>query len=262
MNLELCPPEAGVLCTMKKAYFRFYEELNDFLPEEKRKIRFAYDFTGIPSVKDIIEALGVPHTEVDLILVNGISVNFSFRINDNDDISVYPVFETFDITLVQHLRPEPLRNPAFILDVHLGSLAKYMRMTGLDAFYNNSYNADEIVDISLRQNRAILTSDRKILKRNDVTHGYWVRNKNTTEQLREIIMHFHLEGKLNPFIRCIMCNQLLLEIKKEEVINEIPPKVNLWAEEFKKCPACGKVYWKGSHYSRMKEFIDEFKKSL
>jgi len=247
---------------MKRAYLRFYEELNDFLPEEKRKVRYIYEFYGTPSVKDVIEANGIPHTEVDMILVNGISVDFNYKTNNNDDISVYPVFETFDVTSVQHLRSEPLRNPAFVLDLHLGSLAKYMRMVGLDAFYNNAFNADMIIDLSIQQKRVILTSDKKILKRNDVTRGYWVRNKDTKEQLREVITHFHLEGKMNPFVRCILCNQLLQDIKKEEIIHEIPPKVSLWAEEFKKCPACGKVYWKGSHYNRMKDFIDEFKKSL
>ena len=115
---------------IKKVTFRFYEELNDFLPEEKRKVRFAHQFIDRASVKDMIESLGVPHIEIDLILANGKSVEFSYIVEDKDDISVYPVFESMDITDVQHLRSKPLRDPKFIADVHLGSLVKYMRMLG------------------------------------------------------------------------------------------------------------------------------------
>src|SRR3972149_748976 len=138
---------------MKTAYFRFYEELNDFLPPEKRKIKFEHPFFCRASVKDIIESLGVPHTEIDLILVNGKSVDFSYIINDKDEISVYPVFESFDISEVQHLRAKPLREPKFVLDVHLGALAKYLRMTGFDTVYHNNFEDVEIIKVSLSQKR-------------------------------------------------------------------------------------------------------------
>jgi len=160
---------------MHKVYLRFYEELNDFLSKENRKKRFAHQFIDRTSVKDLIESFGVPHTEVDLILVNGKSVNFKYLINDGDDVSVYPVFESFDITEVQHLRPKPLRKSKFVADVHLGRLTKYLRMIGLDVLYKNNFEDDEIVSISIKEKRAILTKDRGILKRNEVTHGYWVR---------------------------------------------------------------------------------------
>jgi hypothetical protein len=130
---------------MKKLYFRFYEELNDFLPEEKRKTQFNHNYIDRGSVKDVIESFGIPHTEVDLILVNGDSVRFDYLINDGDDISVYPVFESLDITNAQHLRPKPLRNPKFIADVHLGKLARYLRMMGFDVLYKNDFDDNEIV---------------------------------------------------------------------------------------------------------------------
>ena len=120
---------------MHKIFLRFYEELNDFLPEEKRKKRFLHQYIDRTSVKDLIESLGVPHTEIDLILVNGKSVSFKYLINDGDDISVYPVFESIDITGLQHLRPKPLRDPKFIADVHLGRLARYLRMLGFDTLF-------------------------------------------------------------------------------------------------------------------------------
>jgi uncharacterized protein len=247
---------------MIKLYFRFYEELNDFLYEEKRKVRFEYEVFDSPSVKDVIEAFGVPHTEVDMILVNGKSVSFDYNVKAGDDISVYPVFESFEIQEVQHLRPQPLRNPRFILDVHLGSLAKYMRMAGFDVIYRNNFWDREIIVISLNEKRTILTKDRNILKRSEVTHGYWVRSTAVEEQLMEVIVRFHLEQMIKPFTRCLECNGLLVQAEKEEVINEIPPKVKSRQEEFKKCSICGKIYWKGTHYEKMHGFIDKLRKSL
>ena len=149
---------------MHKIHLRFYEELNDFLPEERKKKRFAHQFIDRTSVKDLIESLGIPHTEVDLILVNGKSANFKYKINDGDDISVYPLFESFDISDVQHLRAKPLRKPKFVADVHLGRLTRYLRMMGVDVLYKNNFNDDEIVETSLKERRAILTKDRGILK--------------------------------------------------------------------------------------------------
>lgn len=240
---------------MNTAYIRFYEELNDLLPSEKKKIRFVYYFWGNPSVKDVIEANGVPHTEVDLILVNGVSVDFSYRIKNNDDVSIYPVFESLDISGIQHLRPEPLRNPLFILDVHLGALAKYLRMAGFDAVYQNKYQNNELVKNSLLNRRAILTKDLKLLKRKDVTHAYLVKGNNAPEQLKEVILRFNLEENIHPFSRCMECNYLLENISKEEVQKRIPEKVKEWHNEFKECPICKRIYWKGSHFLKMQKII-------
>jgi uncharacterized protein len=240
---------------MHKVYLRFYEELNDFLPEEKRKKRFAHQFIDRTSVKDLIESLGVPHTEVDMILVNGKSVNFKYLINDEDDISVYPVFESFNITEVQHLRPKPLRKPKFVSDVHLGRLTKYLRMMGLDVLYNNNFDDDEIVRISLKEKRAILTKDRGILKRSEVSHGYWVRSTKVEEQVKEILERFDLQKEIKEFSRCIECNKPLKPVKKELIISQLPPKVAQSQNKFMRCPSCKKIYWKGSHYQRMFSFI-------
>jgi uncharacterized protein with PIN domain len=240
---------------MHKVYLRFYEELNDFIPEVKRKKRFAHHFIDRTSVKDLIESLGVPHTEVDLILVIGKSVNFKYLINDGDDISVYPVFESLDISDVQHLRPKPLRKPKFIADVHLGRLTKYLRMIGIDVLYKNNFEDDEIVQLSSTERRAILTKDRGILKRNDVTHGYWVRATKAEAQAKEVLERFDLQKEIKEYSRCIECNDLLEPIKKEKIINQLPPKVAKLQNEFYKCPSCNKFYWKGSHYLRMLKFV-------
>jgi len=244
---------------MHKIYLRFYEELNDFLPEEKKKKRFTHQFIDRTSVKDLIESLGIPHTEVDLILVNGKSVGFNYKISDGDDISVYPVFESFDISEVQHLRPKPLRKPKFVADVHLGRLTKYLRMMGIDVLYKNDFNDDEIVEISLIEKRAILTKDRGILKRNEVTHGYWVRSTKVEEQVKEVIKRFDLQKEIKEFSRCIECNELLKQIKRESIISRLPPKVANSQKEFYRCPSCKKIYWKGTHYLRMLKFIQSIK---
>ena len=241
---------------MKTVYFRFYEELNDFLPYEKRK-RIEHHFIDRTSVKDMIESLGVPHTEIDLILVNGKSVDFSYTVNDKDEISVYPVFESLDISNVQHLRAEPLREPKYVLDVHLGKLARYMRMVGLDTVYKNNFSDDELVEISLKEKRTILTKDRGILKRNEVMHGCWIRNEDPEKQLKEVVERFDLKNKLREFSRCLECNSTLTEIEKEKIFDHLPPKVKEWQNEFYYCGNCDKVYWKGSHYEKMKKIIDE-----
>jgi uncharacterized protein with PIN domain len=244
---------------MKKVYFRFYEELNDFLPEEKRKIRFTHNYIDLASVKDVIESFGVPHTEVDLILVNGKSVKFDYLVNDGDDISVYPVFESLDITNVQHLRPKPLRNPKFIADVHLGTLARYLRMMGFDVLYKNDFDDNEIVNLSLSEKRAILTKGHGILKRSEVTHGYWIRSTKVKEQVIEVIKRFDLKNIIKEFSRCINCNSVLKPISKNEIIDDLPPKVSKSKTDFSRCPVCNKSYWKGTHHQKMLSFIQSVK---
>jgi uncharacterized protein with PIN domain len=244
---------------MHKILVRFYEELNDLLPEEKRKVRFKHNYIDRSSVKDIIESLGVPHTEVDLILVSGKSVGFDYLICDGDDISVYPVFESIDITDVQHLRPKPLRKPRFIADIHLGKLARYLRMFGFDVLYQNNYKDDEIVAVSLKERRAILTKDRGILKRSEVTHGYFVRSKDVIEQLKEIIKRFDLKREIKEFSRCTDCNSVLKPVSKEKILHELPSKVAQYHEEFFTCSSCNKFFWKGTHYHKMKGLIQSIK---
>ena len=244
---------------MKKIYFRFYEELNDFLPEEKQKIRFTHNYIDRASVKDVIESFSVPHTEIDLILVNGNSVGFDYLINDGDDISVFPVFESLDITNVQHLRPKPLRNPKFIADVHLGKLARYLRMMGFDVLYKNDIDDNEIVSFSLSEKRAILTRDRGILKHSKVTHGYWIRSTKVKNQVIEVIKRFDLKNIIKEFSRCIDCNSVLKPISKNKIIKELPPKVSKSQTDFSQCPACKKNYWKGTHHQKMLSFIQSVK---
>jgi len=169
---------------MSTAYFRFYEELNDFLPQEKRKKLFPYEFNGTPSIKDAIEAIGVPHVEIDLILVNSLSVDFSYKLKNADSVSVYPVFESFDIASVTHLREKPLRDLKFVADVHLGKLTKYLRLYGFDTYYRTDLNDEEIIDLAGSDKRVILTKDKGLLKNKKVTRGYYIRSRYPRYQLR------------------------------------------------------------------------------
>ena len=244
----------------RQADFRFYEELNDFLPADKKKITFSYEFTGNPSIKDVIEALGIPHTEVDLILINGESVTFSYHLQNGDMVSVYPVFESLDISNVTHLREKPLREPKFILDVHLGKLAKYLRMLGFDTLYENDYDDLRIIELADEEKRTILTRDVGLLKNNTVTHGYWIRTLNSEEQVKEVISRFDLSSSIKPFARCTVCNGKILSAAKESIMDQLKPKTRQYYNEFYRCSTCGKIYWKGSHYNRMKGFIEDLKK--
>lgn len=241
---------------MNHAWFRFYEELNDFLPPSKRKQLFMHEFKDNPSVKDIIESLGVPHTEIDLILVNEISVNFGFRISDGDHVSVYPVFETLDISGLQHLREKPLRETKFILDVHLGRLSKYLRMLGIDTEYDTEYDDITIIHRAAAEKRIILTRDKILLRNRKVTHGYWIRSTDPRSQIQEIIHRFDLKSNIKLFSRCLECNNLLDNISKESIIERLPLRTREFYNVFRICKGCGRIYWEGSHYDRMKKFTE------
>ncbi|KPK83689.1 MAG: twitching motility protein PilT [Bacteroides sp. SM23_62_1] len=240
---------------MKSVSLRFYEELNDFLPAKKRKTLLRISFTGRQTVKDMIESQGVPHTDVDLILVNGKSVNFNQIIHDGDKISVYPEFESLDISSVTHLKKPPLRNPKFILDVHLGRLARYLRAMGFDTLYRNDYTDNDLVNISLREKRIILTRDKGILMRNAVERGYWIRNIDVKEQALEITRRFDLYNLISPFKRCMECNGLIRSVSKESVMKHLQFKTKEYYDHFFRCTSCEKIYWKGSHYERMNHFL-------
>lgn len=242
--------------TDKVVEFRFYEELNDFLPEEKRKVSFVHHFKNHPTVKDAIESLGVPHTEIDLIIVNRTSVDFSYLLQDGDRVAVYPVFESLDISPVTHLRPAPLRNPKFILDVHLGKLSRYMRLLGFDIAYESTRDDAEIIDCAVRERRIILTRDKGILKNKKVMHGYWMRETLPKKQLCEVMKRFDLLNRIQPFTRCLECNGDLVDIDKSDIKERLDPMTERYYETFKRCLQCENIYWKGSHYQRMQQFVE------
>jgi uncharacterized protein with PIN domain len=241
---------------MATATIRFYEELNDFLPARKQKQDLTVVFTRGNSVKDMIESLGVPHTEIDLILVNHAPVDFSYKVRDQDMISVYPIFETFDISTLNRLRPEPLRRVRFILDTHLGKLARYLRMLGFDTLYDNRINDIDLAKIAgSGGQRIVLTRDVGLLKHKRINHGYFVRATQPRKQLVELLDRFDLRRQVTPFKRCVHCNGLLEPVQKPAVRGQVPEGIYRKFQVFVRCSCCGQIYWQGSHYERMHNYI-------
>jgi len=235
----------------KTAYIRFYEELNDFLNPGQVKKDLTVHFYQPPSVKDVIESFGVPHTEVDLILINGESATFQSRIGNKDRISVYPKFESIDISNITRLSNRPLRSIRFVLDVHLGKLARYLRLCGFDTLYSNHYEDRTIVRISVGEQRIILTRDVGLLKYAQVSHGYWLRSDQPEEQLREIIQRFDLKQHIRLFSRCLECNGKIKEVSREDVMEQLEEETKKYYEVVYQCESCQKIYWKGTHYNDM-----------
>jgi uncharacterized protein with PIN domain len=241
---------------MSYVTLRFYAELNDHLPPGHQRVPFEQEIPEQATVRESLKLLAVPESEVDLVLVNGVSVDLSYAVRDGDKISLYPVFESFDISSVEKIHSRPLRQPRFILDVHLGKLAYHLRMLGFDTLYKNDYRDSDLLTISSTQGRALLTKDRKLLEEPTVTRGYHVKGKDPREQLLEVMRRFDLFNSINPFTRCLLCNTLLRPVSKEAVLHRLPEKVKDLFNEFQLCPTCDRVYWKGSHYERMEKFIE------
>jgi uncharacterized protein with PIN domain len=237
------------------ASFRFYEELNDFLPRERRKRAFDYRCARAATVKNAIEALGVPHTEVELILVNGESVDFSHPIRDGDRVSVYPMFEAFDVGPLLRVRERPLRRLRFVADAHLGGLARLLRMLGFDTLFRNDFEDREIRAISRCEGRVVLTRDRELLKCRTVTHGCFVHALRPREQLHEVVWRLQLAASARPFTLCLHCNLPLTAVDREWFRERLPPKVAATYSHFQWCEGCDHVYWEGSHWQRMQEMV-------
>ena len=248
---------------MAKANFRFHAELNYFLPASKRQVSFAHCFEARASIKDMIEALGVPHPEVGLILVNGQSVDFSYIVQNGDTYSsdcvlhveVYPVSASTSVTSSVSVRPPQLAVIRFVLDIHLGKLATSLRMLGFDTLYRNDYFDEELAKISAYEQRILLTRDKGLLMRSLVTHGYYVRETDPERQVVEVLRRFDLFGLVLPFQRCLRCNGLLEPVAKASIIKQLPPQIQQDVDEFLRCSECSQIYWQGSHYERMQQFI-------
>jgi hypothetical protein len=178
---------------MPKAIFRFYEELNDFLPKHKRKKNFETEFEKKAYIKDLMESLGVPHSQIDLILVNGKSVDWGYTLKDGDRVSVYPVFEFFNIKSLTQIRNIPLRKTRFIADVGLDGLAKRMKELNFDVYHNPSLAVEEIMAISKCDHRIVLTQRRKVFKSSKVTHRMFVRPGSIENQIKAIVNHLNIK---------------------------------------------------------------------
>ena len=254
------PPHSRLIPSVQTAFprrhavFRYYAELNDFLPAARRFADFAHSFELPASVKDVIESMGVPHTEVDLILLNCTPVDFSHPVQDGDRISVYPAFKSLDTRPLLQLRT-PLQDSRFVVDAHLGRLARYLRMLGFDADYETDREGKELSRVSHNEGRILLTRDRGLLKRSEVEYGYFVRATEPRLEVIEVVRRFDLFSAVSPFRRCLRCNALLNSVAKEAILDRLQTKTNRYYDEFRICPACNRIYWTGSHYEHMQRFV-------
>lgn len=241
---------------MVTATFCFHEELNDFLPSERRGREFPVPCARNATTKHMIEALGVPHTEVELILVNGQSVGFDRLLRDGDQVAVYPRFDSLAINPLLRLREWPLPVIHFVADSHLGGLARLLRMAGFDTLYRNDYLDSAIAEIAGRERRIVLTRDRDLLKQRGISHGCYVHALKPARQFAEIVARLKLARNFRPFTLCLECNAPVRIIKKISIISNLPPSVNARHEHFTICDHCGRVFWEGSHWQRMRQLLE------
>ena len=192
---------------------------------------------------------------MDLILADGASVDFAWILRDGARVSVYPVFESIDVAPLARVRPAPLREIRFVLDVHLGRLARYLRMLGFDVRWRPDARDDEIALTAAAEHRVVLTRDSGLLKRRVVTHGYRVRESDPERQLHEVVGRLDLLRLVAPFRRCLCCNAPLEAVRKDEIAAALPARVRERHDDFRRCPSCRRIYWAGSHRRRMERLI-------
>ncbi|MFF7942115.1 Mut7-C RNAse domain-containing protein [Nocardia gamkensis] len=241
---------------------RVYAELNDFLRPGERYTVLRRPYRPHQTVKDVIEAAGVPHTEVDLVLVDGQPVHFDHHPPPGARITAYPVFETLDIARVTRVRPHPLREPRFLADVNLGGLAKLMRLMGLDVHCRWEAADAELAELSAAEHRILLTRDRGLLKRRNVAHGVYIRSDRPVDQVVEVIRRLDLVARLDPFTRCLRCGGVVDEVAKAEVEDRLQPLTRRYYDTFRRCRDCGRIYWQGSHQVRLAETIEAIRAEL
>ncbi len=246
-------------------------DLNDFpLPHRRRAVvhpRVAVvhrRFIGRPAVKDLLEALGVPHPEIAAITVNGAPAGFDHRLDDGARVEVWPAAEAAASGLVPVLpaAPEDSADPRFVVDAHLGRLAAYLRMLGFDTWYRNDADDDQLAAVAAAERRILLTRDRGLLKRSLVRRGAYLRSDQPVEQLVEVALRFGLVDRWRPFGRCLRCNTLLIPVSREEVLHRLQPLTRIYYDDFRRCPGCGAIFWKGSHHARMERLVDRVRASI
>lgn len=233
---------------MVAAVFDFRPDLDFFLSANRRKGPFTYCFDAGQSVKHLIESFGLPHTEIGYIQVDQVRVELNYPVQDGDRVAVFPPAPG------QALPPS---GPHFVLDNHLGRLAVYLRILGFDVLYRNDLQDEELASISEQEQRILLTRDRRLLMRSKVIFGYCLRNLDSRRQVQEVFGRYQLSAFALPFKRCIHCNTLLEPVDKQSILDQLEPLTRLYYDEFQRCPACGQIYWKGSHYEHMLKWVKD-----
>lgn len=229
------------------ASFRFHGELGDFLPRERRGARFEYQHARAATLKNAIEALGVPHTEVGRVELNGAPVTLQRAVREGDEIDVFPA--------TPETTPEKGPDPFFIADAHLGGLARFLRMLGFDTLHDPALHDADIRRLARDERRIVLTRDRELLKCREIARGAYVHAIRVEAQLAEVAARYRLAERARPFTLCLRCNLPLEPVDKATVAARLPENVRRVHEDFTRCPGCDRIYWPGSHYERMRSVL-------
>lgn len=234
---------------------RFQGDLNLFFGSKNRGVFVERQLAEKTSIKDIIESCGVPHPEVDLILVGDHIVGFDYTLASDGEVEVFPVHNhSTDYT---EKRLQTIGITRFVCDGHLGRLVRNLRLFGFDVAYSKNADDRQLLEVMCSENRALLTRDRRLLMHGIVQHGYYPRSQNANEQTIEVVRRFNLSKLAMPFTRCLRCNAVLEEAPKSEVIDELEPLTKIYYNHFRRCPDCKQIYWPGSHFAKLQKRIEE-----
>ena len=235
---------------------RFDPELGFFLSPEMRSRPQKVTSGHATTIKDIVESCGVPHTEIgDLIVGDSHHAGFATRISDGDCIRVLSVTSVAEGE--RGLRPVPSEPMRFAADIHLGKLARRLRLLGFDTLLFTGQDDRELLDLMERESRILLTRDRRLLMNNRVAHGCCIRSDHALEQARQVVERYSLAASARPFSRCLACNGMLESCRKAAVEERLPPKTRRFYDTFLRCSSCGKIYWEGAHMRRLRGFVAE-----
>ena len=233
----------------------FFGDLVFFLGSKFRSQTVERRLSERTSIKDVIESCGVPHPEVDAILVNGQAVGFDHALVSDADVEVFPVANRDTCETKKYLQQTKIVR--FVADGHLGKLTRNLRLLGFDVAYGAGADDQELLDIMARENRALLTRDRRLLMHSIVQHGYYPRSQNADQQTVEVLRRFDLAELIAPFTRCLRCNAALQDAAKAEVIEDLEPLTKVYYDQFRRCPACKQIYWSGSHFPKLQKCIED-----
>jgi uncharacterized protein with PIN domain len=240
-----------------KVRLRFHGDLSVFLGSKARDAVIERQLAEKASIKDVIESCGVPHPEVDLILADKQTVGFDYTLATDAKVEVFPVENRDTYRTDKPLQAVGISR--FVADVHLGHLTRNLRLLGFDVAYRQNADDRHLLEVMVRENRALLTRDRRLLMHAIVQHGYWPRSQNADEQTIEVVRRFDLSELIAPFTRCLRCNAPLEAVAKADIVGKLEPLTKIYYDQFRRCPDCKQIYWSGSHFPKLQRRVEEIR---
>jgi len=240
-----------------KVRLRFHGDLSVFLGSKAGDAVIERRLAEKTSIKDVIESCGIPHPEVDLILVDEQTVGFDHTLANDTKVEVFPVQNRG--TGRTEIRLQIIGIVKFVADGHLGGLTRNLRLLGFDVAYRQNADDRQLLEVMVRENRALLTRDRRLLMHAIVQHGYWPRSQNADEQTIEVVRRFDLSELIAPFTRCLRCNAMLEVVAKADIIGKLEPLTKIHYHQFRRCPDCKQIYWSGSHFPKLQKRVEEIR---